>query len=596
MTQRFATRRSVARRSVARRWLARPARLLAGFVAVAAVLVAWSCRAWAPAELTDTEPAAGAQTTVPPEQVVLRFTEGVDAVPGGMRLVRAGAADAVGDEVTVSVGRVDGDDTTIRLAPNGALSDGTYVVSWRVISADSHPVRGAFTFRVGEAADVDASALINRLLTQSGGGSGAGVLLAIGRWLSYAAVLLLVGWLSIAALAAVTGRGRAADGSGAARTPSPGGAPPPSSARHVATVAVAGAVGTAVMLAGQAVSLRGSGSAIVSVGAYGDVIATRAGLLWLIRLGALVACAIGARVLPASRRAVPAGPAAVALLVVTTLGGHGTSGRWPLLGAVATAVHLVAVGFWLAGLVSLGLLLAHHGGASPERSQPEGLLAAAAWFSPWALIAVVALAASGLVNGVRQVGQLGLLISTDYGRLLLAKVVVVAVAVGVASLSRRLVQLHAAEVVGPDGGARRLRRTVRVELGLSALALVLTALLVNQAPAISERTSIATANAVAGERIAQIVLDPARTGGTAMHVYLTSSRGSLDRAQEIRVTATLAERDIGPLELPVFPAGPNHVTNPDLDLPLPGTWTFSVIARYGEFEEVTFTAALTVRH
>ena len=71
-------------------------------------------------------------------------------------------------------------------------------------------------------------------------------------------------------------------------------------------------------------------------------------------------------------------------------------------------------------------------------------------------------------------------------------------------------------------------------------------------------------------------------------------RGELDQADEITVSATLPDRDIGPLSLSVFPAGPNHVTNPAVVLPLPGTWTIEVVARYGEFEEVRFRVTLMV--
>ena len=42
------------------------------------------------------------------------------------------------------------------------LDDGTYVVTWRVISADAHPVRGAFTFTVGTSATTTKQAQRSR--------------------------------------------------------------------------------------------------------------------------------------------------------------------------------------------------------------------------------------------------------------------------------------------------------------------------------------------------------------------------------------------------------------------------------------------------
>ena len=100
---------------------------------------------------------------------------------------------------------------------------------------------------------------------------------------------------------------------------------------------------------------------------------------------------------------------------------------------------------------------------------------------------------------------------------------------------------------------------------------------------------------VQGERLAQITLDPPVTGGTALHVYLTSTSGSLEQPTDITVTASLAAQGIGPLTIPVVPAGPGHVTAPAANLPLAGTWSFSVVARYSEFDQVTFTGDLEVR-
>ena len=61
------------------------------------------------------------------------------------------------------------------------------------------------------------------------------------------------------------------------------------------------------------------------------------------------------------------------------------------------------------------------------------------------------------------------------------------------------------------------------------------------------------------------------------------------------MTATLSSQGIGPLTIPVVPAGPGHVSATDANLPIAGTWTFAVTARYSEFDQVIFTADLDVR-
>ena len=547
-------------------------RVLGGLaLGVLLLAVAWAAPAAAHADLAETEPAAGAVLEQPPSSIVLRFTEGVDTVASAVRLF---AADGQRLE-QVEVGR-DGDATVVaRLGV--ALAPGTYVVAWRVLSVDSHPVRGAFAFRVGagtagSGAPGDTSELINRLLSDQDGSPSAGGLLAAGRGVSFAGVLICIGWLLFGSVGLRRPGWRVGTAAGLARA------------------GAVGVVGTVLMLAAQSVNVAGRWSSMVDPGAYADVIATRSGLWWALRLlillaVVLVATSVGGGALRSSTRAwalegrrgkmLGAG-AAMVLALVTALGGHSSSGRWPALGVVATVVHLLALGLWGAGLISV-----------VARATDWAFAAA---FSSRALLAVVAVALSGVLNSFRQVGHLGLLTSTDFGRLLLVKLGLVALVVGAAALSRRILNRRL-----PGEPARKLGRSVGVELGVAALVLVVTSVLVNVRPAYSERASAANGTAAVGRRLAQVVLDPARTGGTTMHVYLTSPGGTLDRAEEITVTATLAAQDIGPLPITVFDAGPNHVTNPSVDLPLPGLWTIEIAARYGPFEEVRFQIALTVR-
>ena len=532
-------------------------RSLALLSIVVAVVLGSTGVAGAHAELVSTEPASGTVTARPPEAVVLRFSAAVDAVPGGIRLVR-GDGSVVTDGPP---GRIDGADRTVSLKVPAGLGEDTYVVSWRVISADSHPVRGAFTFQVGDGPSRSVGPLVERLLTDQGGQTGAGVLLAAGRWMSFAGVVLAAGWLLFAAVGLSVAVPTAA----------------------VSRASAFGAFGTVVMLGAQAVGERAAWAALVAPSAYLDVFDTRAGTWWVARAVALAGVAGVAGVAGRSGTGVAprfVGPVVALLLVtVTACGGHAVTGRWVWLGLIATVAHLLALGLWASGLVTLAV-----GGGLGLGA--DGRVGFAHRFSPWALGAVLVLALSGAANGLRQVGTVAGLVDTDYGRLLLVKLAVFAVLLAVAALTRRASQRS-------DGAG--LIRPVLAEVALVCLVLAVTVILVNVRPSISERSGPVSATAVVGERTAQVVFDPARTGGTTLHVYLTSPRGALDRADAITVTATLPARDIGPLPLEVFPAGPNHVTGPGVVLPLAGDWTIEVTARYGEFAEVRFRTVVTVR-
>ena len=126
--------------------LARAAAASACVLTAMLALVLSPARADAHAELLSTEPAAGEHLATGPDQVVLHFSEAVNL---GDDLVKV--LDSSGDEVDAGDPvHLDGERSSVAL-PLPKLDDGGYVVSWRVISSDGHPVGGAFTFRVGDA-------------------------------------------------------------------------------------------------------------------------------------------------------------------------------------------------------------------------------------------------------------------------------------------------------------------------------------------------------------------------------------------------------------------------------------------------------------
>ncbi len=115
---------------------------LVGIVAAAAL--ASPASAWAHAALLQTVPEASRTVNVAPPEVRMRFSEPVEP-----RFAIVSVTDAAGRQVT------DGDPAAAPGSPQTLVTplrrvpEGWYLVFWRVISADGHPVRGAFTFAVG---------------------------------------------------------------------------------------------------------------------------------------------------------------------------------------------------------------------------------------------------------------------------------------------------------------------------------------------------------------------------------------------------------------------------------------------------------------
>ncbi|HEY1281147.1 MAG TPA: copper resistance CopC family protein [Acidimicrobiales bacterium] len=180
----------------------RPLAVLVGLVVAVASLLLLAGPASAHASLETSDPANGAVLTQAPSQIVLGFDESVDIALGAIRLY-----DGRGHEIDVGPAHHQGDDAHVAVSVP-KLADDAYVVSWRVVSADSHPVHGAFTFQVGTAAAVRDPGLINRLLAQEGGNPSAGAILGISRFLSYAALAVVVGGLAFLSVVWPAGSGR----------------------------------------------------------------------------------------------------------------------------------------------------------------------------------------------------------------------------------------------------------------------------------------------------------------------------------------------------------------------------------------------------
>jgi copper transport protein len=520
------------------------AAVLVGVITVLLGVMVGASTASAHAELLSSFPANQELLREAPSEIALQFTEGVDPIEPGIRLL-----DSDGDEV--AIGEVDqsaGSDRMRAPIPD-TLADGTYVVAWQAVSADSHRVRGSFTFSVGVPSAVTPG-VVDGLFDGASDSSTDDLLLGIGRFVSYAGVGLLVGGLVLAV----------------ALTPSL------VASRRLGVLLVVAAelaiVGTLWMIASQANLIGGS---FLSWGAVAD---TQSGQWWFARLVVIVLFCV---LIPLrSHLAVRGGVVVLGVLGVVAAGGHAISGDAIVLGFVSTLVHLAAMSVWLGGLAVVLFV--------PPRGE---FWATVTRFSPWALGSVVALAATGTANAWRQLGSLDGLTDSSYGRWLVIKLVLVALVVGVAAFSRRTVHTRG------DDASGLVRRSVGFEIAGMVLILGATAGLVNSPPPV-DVPEIVSVSAVVGERVAQVELEPAVTGGTEMHIYITSPSGALDRADEITVRAALPEADIPAFDVETFPAGVNHVVGSDVNLPVAGLWTFEVTARYGEFDEVVFTVQIPV--
>ncbi len=514
--------------------------LLAGLV--------WLCLttlALAHASLTAAEPADGAVLQSPPARLSLSFSEPVS--PLTLKLVKPdGEAVELGDFVLR--------DRMLEITPPQGLGQGSFVLSWRVVSEDGHPVAGSSVFSIGAP---------SRAAPVAGDAADRCVIAAI--W--FAKVLLYAGlFLGIGGVFASGWflRGR------------PGRLP-------FAWLAL-GLAGTIL-----SVGLQGLDALGAPLARLADPVIWKAGASTSFgRTAAVMAVALGLAAVAGSRwRRTLSALALVAGALALALSGHASAAAPQWLARPAVFLHALTIAVWAGALLPLGLSL-RRGGADGR--------AALARFSRCIPYAVAALAVAGVALAVIQVETPAALLSTAYGKVLLVKLALLAPLFLLAAVNRWL-------LTGPvaRGGAKATRH---LTLAVAAETLLVLAILATAAAwrftpppralaiaaAQPASTHIHTAQAMA-----EITVTPGHAGPVDVSVILMSGDfGPLD-AQEVTLVFANPPAGIEAVRRKAFKPGDGTWRVEGLVLPLPGAWTVRLDVLISDFEMTRLTGEVTIR-
>ncbi|MDG4767677.1 copper resistance protein CopC [Solwaraspora sp. WMMD406] len=562
--------------------------MVLGIVLAAAV----ASPAAAHATLLANDPADGALLAEAPQTVTLTFNEAVQVRPDGVNVL-----DAAGTPVEATARSVDST-VVIDLPPE--LADGTYVVSWRVISADSHPVAGGFSFAVGTpsvgsvaipVSEPDTALRVLRPVTEAA--IYIGVLGGVG--LSVFGVAFLRGPTGMLAAGQVRGR-------------------------QTRLIWLFGTLALVALVAMPPVTTAWQDAADVAALAsgqtwrtgYGSDLGLAAGLA---AAGVLVVLA-GVRLVAAPGTGTDAGrrrrSAGVAVfggaglaLGALTLGGHTRSfgPAWLVLGS--DLLHLVTAAVWLGGIVGLGLVLAggvSAGGGLPARDRAAVVVA----FSQVAAFLVAVLAVAGVLLGWRILGSWSALFGTTYGQVLLAKVAAVGVLVAIAGWNRYRLVPRTARPDTEAAALRSLRHTVRLEAILLVAVLATTGVLVTRDPtappagpefvAGADQTGdpAITVDGTLGDGRVEIRITPGTTGINALELALFDADGRpLEPVAPPTVTVTQPDVGVGPLDRRLAQVGTGRY-EAVADFPLPGRWEIRVNARTSRFDSPIATLPVEI--
>uniref|UniRef100_A0AAU1LUK6 Protein YobA n=1 Tax=Streptomyces sp. NBC_00148 TaxID=2903626 RepID=A0AAU1LUK6_9ACTN len=613
------------------------------------LVLAGASPASAHAALTGSDPQDGAVVATAPEEVTLTFSEQIAMGDDSIRVL-----DPTGKRADDGAPRdlTSGGAVRYGVQLHSGLPDGTYTVAWQAVSADSHPVSGAFTFSVGAPSETTVA-----LPSNEAGGGLVGALYGIARYAAYAGFILLAGGSAFVLACWQRGAG----------------------ALSMQRLVVRGWITlTAATLAMLLLRSPYTGS-----GKLGDafdldglqaVLDTKPGAALVSRLLLLGASALFIAVLfgayakredEKEKQDLTFGLATGGAVIATGIAGtwalaeHASTGIQPGIAMPVDVLHLLAVAAWLGGLVALLVALYR---------TPDITSGAVRRFSRMAFGSVVLLAATGLYQSWRQVGSWSALTGTRYGQLLLLKVALVAVLVGVAWISRRwtgrlteravsasataaadtadvIDTADTADIDDTDGAApggtvdaeraaqlsrqraaltstkekrardadpdrSGLRRSVMVETAIAVVLLIVTTILTSTEPGRTEEeaargnTTAAPAPVTGGQVNLSLPFDtggqngkgtvrldisPGGTGSNSVHLWIDGTDERPLDVPEVKLAFTLESKDIGPLPVAPDRLTEGHWTASGVQIPIAGDWKVAVTVRTSDIDQTTIS-------
>ena len=536
--------------------------IVAAFLAVLALLGSASPSA-AHAELVSSEPAPNASLEAGPEQLTISFSEPIDAGRAFVDLLDAAQRrlSGVGPVIVSDDGR------TLSVALP-ALTAGVVTVTYQVVSAvDGHATAGRFAFLVDPTGAAAPPVEPPSATSPSVDGSTVAA-----RWVALIGLLAAFGGTVVRWRERVTGHGR----------------------RGLDRLIVAACV---LAIAGVAAYLLLAGRPIVAaLGPTGLPFDPASAFGWspfavAMRVSMLAALATAIVTLVGR-----GGPLLAPGLAAIALAGMSGAGHAASIGGVGFAVldwvHLLAVGAWLGALPAL-FVVARNGsgaGAAPVRQmlRRHGRIA---------MVAAPIVALTGLANSPLVLGSARNAVASEYGNLLVAKALVLAMAVGIGAVNHLALR---------DRGRAAVAGLVAAELVLAVIAVGAAAAMVTTQPA-SARQPVLSGLPItpahlfgeAGPSRVHVTLNPPAPGQQSVQVSISDLEAGGPRSDVQRVFLTLAPPagDGLPSERIVLSPDstvPGLFTGRGAFTPLEGQWDVGVVVRRAGQPDASVTFSVPI--
>jgi len=519
-------------------------------------------------------PADGAELQTAPSTVKVTFDEGV-TLPGTSD--EATVLDASGKRVDTGTPRLNAARNTLTIGIDPGIAKGTYIASWSVISADTHPVGGSIEFGYG----VPATASANTQAAAPAPSALLSLFVGLAKGLLYLALVLGIGVPPAALLL------------GAAADERP-------LVLRAARLGIGGALAASLLQLvlqhlWEAGSLATFASSSYAVAVYARLVAL-----------SVAAAVIRPAVADQPRAGARAVFAAASLVAVGTIvvNGHGGSHAWWYF--ASTALHAISAVAWLGGLTVLGwLLLRGRLSADRLRRMPH--------WSLYAGISVAVLALSGVTQGLVEVRYPGALVTTQYGWMLLIKLALVAIVLAVALQGHRWVRGETRLARAADSPAAQpapgrtaaLRNRVRWEAAVAASVVIVSGVLSSITPAAADYAPTVTTHEKIGPYQVTVEVAPVRQGPETFRITVVEPSFNAVLPDSLDVELSQAGGPVKRLKVQfpyriagvLHPGKPTPVTftSAAVNVPRTGEWTASITVVASVLEQYTNDVTYRVR-
>ncbi|MCP1136455.1 copper resistance protein CopC [Paenibacillus polysaccharolyticus] len=549
-------------RSLTLRWSKRHWALLTSLLLVfCLVMPQWAS---AHAYIVKASPEENELLVTAPQRLTLEFNESLQTAFYDIKITGPDGNQADNGDVQIDSERPHILETGLK----PGLADGTYLVNWKAVSADGHPISGAYVFHIGEPTGAPAGL---KDLASGSGATGGPLkwIVSFTDWIQYLGLSVILGTLAFLLL-------RIAPAS-LLREPMEA----PGSYKLLWISYAAASFAALISLPLNTLYESGVNLGEFSWALLGSALKlTSFGQIWMLQM--LIAMLLAVTLLSgydldrSLRVRIWSSYGSLVLvlgwLLTHAMTGHPAAAEQRVLAVAMDFVHLAAAAFWIGALTAMAVCLPALTNRLPAKLRGEVYWAAIRRFTVWGIGAVAVLIATGIYGSlvILPAPLLNSLFTTAYGVVLIGKILLLIVMIGFALI-------HANRARAATG--KQLSGSLKAELVTGAIILALAAVLTHLSPGQPAPVGPYKGTQTTDDgSVITLQVSPNVVGENQFEVSIKRADGSIVKDLE-QVTLSLIhlDMDMGIYEITI-PKNDTGVYKAEDYISMPGKWSIQVHA------------------